>query len=554
MKEKMTFVSAEALQSGQINQIKRGLVQKGGLSQFPKNSSLVVQSGTSLHFLKTKPMRTLSGVAPITIVTAPIACPEQAKCIYCPGGPNSAFGNTPKSYVDTAPAIRRAIRNDYDPYLQIFNRLEQLLVNGHSPSKVELIVIGGTFPSFPKLYRDSFMMYAFKALNDFSELFFTGDSFALEKFSEYFELPADLHDQERTERLKKKHLQWKGNSTLAEEHRRNERATIRCVALVIETRPDVCNEYYINEVLGEGTTRVEMGLQSLDDNVLTRIKRGHAVKDIVQATHLLKDSFLKVSYHAMLGLPGSTRDMDVQMFHTMFSDQAYQPDSLKIYPCLVLKGTPLYEEWKQGTFTPISNAEAAERIVALKEFIPEYCRIMRVQRNLPKESIEAGADQSNLRQLIMEQLRKEKKQCKCIRCREVKGRRVDWDNVTLQKREYDASGGKDIFLSYDDKKQDLLLGFCRLRIPYHPFRKEITESSAGIRELHVYGESVPVEQKREDSVQHKGMGKLLLQEAERIAREEFDCKKMLVISGVGVKDYYRKLQYKDDGVYMSKLL
>ncbi len=258
----------------------------------------------------------------------------------------------------------------------------------------------------------------------------------------------------------------------------------------------------------------------------------------------------------MVGLPGTTRESDVHQFEQLFSDPAYKPDALKIYPCLVFQGTELYEEWKKGEFTPIDAKEAAERIVEMKKFIPSYCRVMRIQRDIPTSLVDAGVERTNLRQYVQELMRKKGIICRCIRCREPKQHVIDWQEVKLQRVDYEASYGQEIFLSFDDVKQDLLLGFVRLRIPYQPYRPEITSGSAGIREIHVYGQAVGVGKEGHDKdVQHRGIGRQLMEEAEKIAVEEFDKKKMVVMAGIGAKEWFmKKLGYRKEGVYVSKIL
>lgn len=503
-----------------------------------------------LKQLITKPTRTISGVSVVAIMTKPIKCPH-GKCIPCPGGPESFFGEVPQSYTGREPATMRAIRNFYDPYLQVFNRLEQYVLMDRIPDKVELIIMGGTFPSFPKKYQESFVKYAFKALNDFGKTFYKKDKLQFEKFKKFFELPGDINDKEREGNIKKKILKLKKKCTLSSEQKKNEKAKLRCVALCIETRPDYCNKGEINQMLKLGATRVELGVQSVYDDVLEKMERGHSVEDSIKATRLLKDSFLKTGYHCMPGL-WSKKEKDIQMFKELFSNQNFMPDALKIYPCMVLKGTKLYEKWKKGEYSPLTTEEAAEIIIKAKGHIPKFCRILRIQRDIPTKFTEAGVNITNLRQKIHEKMEEKNIKCQCIRCREPRGRQVNFENVRLLRYDYEASKGKEIFLSFEDVKKDILLGFCRLRKPYKPFRKEITKDSVGIRELHVYGEATPIGKK--GSVQHKGYGKKLLEEAERIAKEELKAKKVIVISGIGVKEYYSRFGYRKDGVYMSKKL
>ncbi|MGC8929349.1 MAG: tRNA uridine(34) 5-carboxymethylaminomethyl modification radical SAM/GNAT enzyme Elp3 [Candidatus Woesearchaeota archaeon] len=507
--------------------------------------------------LTTKPFRSISGVTPIAIMTKPINCPH-GKCVYCPGGLNSFFGDVPQSYTGREPAALRASRADYDAYIQVFNRLEQYIITGHNPEKVELIIMGGTFPSFFLEYQEDFVRNAFKAMNDFSKLFYGSTGFDFERFKEFFELPADVKNPERTERIKNKVLELKNKSkkSLENEKKRNESSRIKCVAFCIETRPDYSLELNVKQMLRLGTTRVELGVQTLYDSVLKKIKRGHSVEDVERATQILKDSFLKVGYHMMLGLPGSSKETDVEMFKTLFEDQRFKPDALKIYPTMVLKGTELYDSWKKGYFKPLSTEEACDLVIKIKEFIPEYCRIMRIQRDIPTKFTDAGVSITNFRQYVDSKMRAMNKKCRCIRCREPREKKIDFDSIKLKRFDYEASNSTEVFLSFEDVKNDLLIGFLRLRIPYKPFLKFIDAKTAGIREVHVYGTAVPIGQKSslENQLQHRGFGRELVREAERIAEEEFSIKKILVISGIGVRDYYRKLGYKKFHYYMMKRL
>lgn len=506
----------------------------------------------NLKHLITKPARTISGVSVIAIMTKPMKCPH-GKCIPCPGGPESFFGDMPQSYTGREPATMRAIRNFYDPYLQVFNRLEQYILMDRTPDKVELIVMGGTFPSSPKGYQEEFVKYAFKALNDFGKMFYKKDVLQFEKFKKFFELPGDMNDKTREESIKKKILKLKEECSLDSEQKKNEKAKLRCVALCVETRPDYCGKKEIDEMLRLGVTRVELGVQSIYDDILEKMGRGHSVADSIKAAHLLKDSFLKVGFHIMPGLPGSTAEKDVQMFKELFSNQDFMPDALKIYPCMVLKGTKLYEMWKEKKYEPLTTEDAIRIIAEAKKSIPKFCRILRIQRDIPTKVTESGVNITNLRQKVQEFMQENNIRCECIRCREPRNRKIDYDSVKLLRYDYNASDGKEVFLSFEDTKNDILLGFCRLRKPSRPFRKEITANSVGIRELHVYGEATPISVEGK-SVQHKGYGKRLLEEAERIAREEFKARKILIISGVGVREYFSSLNYRRDGVYMSKKL
>ena len=553
IKDLLTQINSKTTQH-KLNSIKSKLAKKYKLKKIPTNIELIQyltskQKEKYKNTIRTKPVRTISGVAPLAIMTSPAKCPH-GKCTYCPGGPKSTFGTTPQSYTGKEPATMRAIRNNYDPYLQVFNRLEQYTLLNQTIEKIELIIMGGTFPARTITYQDNFIKFALKALNDFSDIFYKNNRFNLEKFKTFFELPGDKYDKERTKSLQAKILKIKGKSNLKKEQLKNETSKIRCVALCQESRPDFAKEKHINQMLKLGTTRVELGVQHLNNKILKNIKRGHTIKETVKATQLLKDSFLKVGYHMMPGLPGSSPKKDLKMLKELFKNPDYRPDALKIYPCMVTKGTQLYNLWKKRKYKPLTTEKAAKLITEFKKFIPTYVRVLRVQRDIPTNQTIAGVDMTNLRQLMHQ---KYKPNCRCIRCREPKNKKIDWKKVKILKKDYKSSQGTEIFLSVEDTKNDLLLGFCRLRIPYKPFRKEITKKPAGIRELHVYGISTGLGKKGD--IQHKGLGIKLMLEAERIAKEEYDIKKLIVISGMGVREYYQvKMGYKKDGPYMVKKL
>ena len=496
--------------------------------------------------LKTKPNRTLSGVSPVAVMTMPSNCPSQAKCIFCPGGINSQFGNTPKSYTGNEPASMRARRNLYDPYLQVFNRLEHYVLLNQDISKCEVIVMGGTFTAFAKQYQDEFVKYIFKAMNDFSELFFKNDEFDYEKFSKFFELDKEFKDPERTKEIIEKTLKIKGKCELKKEQSRNEKSNCRIIGLTLETRPDCINLDIGNFMLELGATRVELGIQSMDDKTLEFVKRGHGTKESINAIKLLRDLGFKLNLHYMIFY---NTKKEIEDMKKLFSDENYRPDMLKIYPCMIFPGTEMHELFKQGKYKEVTTKEAAEIISEFKRSVERYCRIMRVQRDIPPKFSEGGVDRSNLRQYVDELCRKKGIKCKCIRCREIgRNDKIIDDNIYVD--EFNASNGKEFFISIG---KDPLIGFVRLRFPSQSLRKEITKNSAIIRELHVYSSALKVGSKGE-GYQHKGYGKILMDKAEEICRKN-GKKKLIVISGIGVKDYYiSKLGYEKDGVYVSKIL
>jgi elongator complex protein 3 len=552
------IISACARSPDDINRIKKESAQKNDFSGFMTNIEILSsipkeQSEKLREILAVKPARSQSGISVIAAMTKPMKCPH-GKCAYCPGGPGSEFGETPQSYTGREPATMRGMRAGFDPYIQVMNRLEQYVSAGHIPEKVELIVMGGTFPSFPEEYQKEFVGYCLKAMNDFSSIFYKKGKINLDLFREFFEMPSDIKNPERTEKILKKLANIKGKLSLETEQEKNETSSIRCIAMCLETRPDFCFEPHINEMLSLGTTRVELGAQTVYDDILKKIERGHSVADTIRATALLKDSFLKVGYHMMPGLPGSSRGRDINAFREIFENPDFKPDNLKIYPCMVIKGTKLHEMWKKNEYAPLSAEFAADIITEAKKYIPEYCRVMRVQRDIPTKFTEAGVEMTNLRQYVGSMLKEKGIKCRCIRCREPKLSEPDFENIRIKKTEYKASKGTEIFISAEDSKKDLIFGFARLRIPDVPFRKEILPESAGIRELHVYGKAVPIGERDESAGQHRGIGKMLMQEAEKTASEEFLRKHMYVISGIGAREYYKKLGYRRTGAYMEKEL
>ncbi len=507
-------------------------------------------------FLQTKPTRTGSGVAIVATMSKPGVCPH-GSCTYCPGGLNSYYGDVPKSYTGKEPSTMRGIRNDYDPYRIIFNRLEQYIVLGQNPDKVDQIIMGGTFPAFPKQYQEEYVRLSFKAYNDFSRLFFPRGKFDLEAFKQFFELPSPVGNPEREARITKKILALKDKQAhaLEEEEVLNEQVAIRCIGLTIETKPDWGFASHGLEFLKLGCTRVELGIQTVYDEILKCTNRGHNLEDSKRSIADLRDLGFKLNFHMMPGLPTPSgkrvdRERDIACIREIFSNPDFRPDMLKIYPCMVMPGTPLEKQFRKGAFVPLSTEEAADIIVESKKYVPEYCRIMRVQRDIPTYATTAGVNRTNLRQYVTELAKKRSVKCRCIRCREIK-QGVVKGKPSINVQEYEASGGKEFFISIE--ASDKLLGFVRLRFPPRSLHPAITLKSALIRELHVYGMAVAIGASEEEKSQHKGYGKKLMAEAERIARVN-GKDKMVVISGVGVRAYYRKLGYAREGPYMVKAL
>ncbi|MDQ1254253.1 MAG: elongator complex protein 3 [Euryarchaeota archaeon] len=528
-------LAGEIADEKELNKVKKEVSKQYHLEGLPRNGDILVQ-GTSeeqtriKEFLKRKPVRTISGVAVIAVMTSPAPCPHGV-CLPCPGGPNSVF-KSPQSYMGREPAAMRAIQHEFDPYAQVRSRLSQLKEIGHDIEKVELIVMGGTFSARSLDYQEWFTKRCLEAMNDFTS----------EKWREN---------------------SWKiGNSMpfipLEEVQKANETTGIRCVGITFETRPDWAKTEHVDEFLRFGGTKVELGVQSVYDFVLARMQRGHGVAEIIRANQVLRDSAFKVGFHMMPHLPGADSDLDLRGFKKLFEDSRFSPDYLKIYPTLVTEGTPLYRLWETGEYEAISDEEAAELIADVKAILPKWVRLQRIQRDIPAQQIFAGVRKSNLRQLAEEKLREKGGKCRCIRCREVghtslKGRKVNEKDIELTIETYKACEGIEHFIAFEDLSADVIIGFTRLRFPAAPHRPELQEAAL-IRELHVYGSMVPVGKgaKRNDW-QHRGYGKELLECAEKMTAEA-GYRKLNVISGIGAREYYRRLGYTTDNMYMSKVL
>jgi len=450
------------------------------------------------ELLRTRPIRSLSGIVNISVLTKPYPCP--GKCIYCP-----TESGIPKSYVSGEPAVERAKRLNYDPYLQTKSRIEMLELEGHPTDKIELRTVGGTWSYYPQSYQNWFIKKCFNACNNYTL----------------------------------------GNSLLKAQ-KLNEKAKHRIVGLSVETRPDFINPKEIKRLRELGITMVELGVQSIYDDVLKLNRRGHGIKETILATKLLKDAGFKVLYQMMPNLPGSNLKKDKEMFEELFSNSNFRPDLLKIYPCALLKEAPLYKWWKDGKYKPYTEKQLINLVKKIKKQIPYYVRIQRITRDIPGTSIVAGpAKISNLRQIIAKEMKKEGWRCKCIRCREVKGEYLPKEKAFLFRKDYRASEGKEIFLSFENKQRTKLYSLLRLRIT--------SQNKAILREVHTYGQLVPITEKGL-APQHRGLGKKLIKQAEKIAKKEFGLKEISVISGVGARGYYRKLGYKLKNTYMAKVL
>lgn len=484
------------------------------------------------QILKKRSVRTMSGIAPVAVLTKPYPCP--GTCSYCP----RESEDVPVSYLSNEPAVMRAIRCAYDPYVQVALRLKALETNGHSPKKIEIIVIGGTWSYLPEKYKYWYILNCFKAANDFNlvrKKIKTNYSERLEKEAHLFknELKAVYKENLSLDNLKKK---------LIFEQKKNEKAEYKIIGLTLETRPDYINQRELEEMRIFGCTRVEIGVQAADDEILKLNKRGHGVKEIVEATKNLKEYGFKITYHLMPALPGATPKKDLEIFKKLFTDERFQPDQIKFYPTVVTKGSLLYKWFLAGKYKPYSDKVLQELIVKCKEVVPKYVRIIRLIRDIPGESIIAGNKITNLRQVLKDRGVK----CNCIRCREVKDGKILKYNINIET--YPASAGQEYFISIDSLDGKILYGFCRLRID-----KKSPVAEAIIRELHVYGELVPAGDLATKKVQHLGLGKELMKKAEEITQEN-GVKNLAVISGVGVRGYYRKIGYRLKSSYLFKII
>ncbi|KFR10883.1 Elongator complex protein 3, partial [Opisthocomus hoazin] len=509
-----------------LNKLKTKTSAKYGLSAQPRLVDIIAAVPPQYRKalvpkLKAKPIRTASGIAVVAVMCKPHRCPHinftGNICVYCPGGPDSDFEYSTQSYTGYEPTSMRAIRARYDPYLQTRHRVEQLKQLGHSVDKVEFIVMGGTFMALPEDYRDYFIR--------------------------------NLHDA----------LSGHTSNNVAEAVRYSERSLTKCIGITIETRPDYCLKRHLSDMLSYGCTRLEIGVQSVYEDVARDTNRGHTVKAVCESFHLAKDAGFKVVAHMMPDLPNVGLERDMDQFVEFFENPAFRPDGMKLYPTLVIRGTGLYELWKTGrykSYPPSTLVDLVARILAL---VPPWTRVYRVQRDIPMPLVSSGVEHGNLRELALARMKDLGTQCRDVRTREVGIQEIHHKvrpyQIELVRRDYVANGGWETFLSYEDPEQDILVGLLRLRkCSEESFRPELKGGISIVRELHVYGSVVPVSSRDPSKFQHQGFGMLLMEEAERIAKEEHGSWKIAVISGVGTRNYYRKIGYELEGPYMVKRL
>lgn len=442
--------------------------------------------------VRRKPTRTLSGVAIVAVMTAPARCPH-GRCTYCPGGVENG---SPQSYTGEEPSALRGAQFHWDSRAITAHRLEALEAIGHPTSKVEVIVMGGTFPSRPRDYQADVLRGIYDGLNGAP------------------------------------------SASLEEAQGANETGPHRMVGLTVETRPDWCDERVLPFLVGSGVTRVEVGVECLEEGVLRAVGRAHGVEDVARATESARTAGLKVCYHMMLGLPGMTPERDREGFRQLFSDPRYRPDMLKVYPTLVIPGTELFDDYKAGLYEPYDTRTAANLLADIKEELPPWVRIQRIQRDIPARLIAAGVRTSNLRQEALRLLAERGKRCPCLRCREV-GRRATppIGSFELTETRYDTLGGSEAFLAWEEPESQAVAGFLRLRLPLGP-------APPIIREVKVLGSEVPVGERSNERTgyQHRGLGQALIERAEAIASSE-GARSIRVISAVGTREYYRRLGY-----------
>jgi elongator complex protein 3 len=475
----------------------KGLVERGEWSEEPG----------LLARIRMKPVRTLSGVTTVTVLTKPYPCP--GKCIFCP-----TDVRMPKSYLPDEPGAMRGVQNDFDPYLQVRSRLDALEATGHPTDKIELLILGGTWSSYRRDYQEWFVLRCFDALNGVE------------------------------------------SASLREAQRINETAAHRNVGLVIETRPDEIDPKELAWLRYLGTTKVQMGAQSLDDRVLELNKRGHTAAETLAAAAMLRAGGFKIVLHWMPNLLGATPESDRDDFRKLWSD-GYAPDEIKIYPCQLLANAELYEYWQRGEYQPYTQEELVQLIADIKPGIPRYCRVNRVIRDIPSTNVVAGNKRTSLRMDVLEELERRGERCQCIRCREVRGEKIGLSELRLVDEVYHPAQAEEHFLQFVTPA-DQIAGYLRLSLPAAD-APDVTstlpelQGAALVREVHVYGQSLAVGEEQDGAAQHIGLGKRLLEEAARIAKAK-GYPRLAVIAAIGTRIYYESRGFERGDLYMVKPL
>ena len=521
-KEAVAFLAEQVTVGGirskeSLEKLKKRAASSYSLNRYVSNSEILgaIASEDRTVFeelLRVHPRRSASGIVVVTAFSAPFACPH-GTCVFCPGGPSQG---TPQSYLPDSPGMKTALAVGFDPYLQVRRSLAKYQANGHHIDKVETIVEGGTFIAVPHEYQTSFVKGVYDGLNGFE------------------------------------------SHTLAEAQLANEASQSRCVGLTLESKPDWCRPEDVDRMLELGITRLEIGVQSLRNTTLSRSNRGHTVEDTFEAFRVARDAGLKVTAHMMPGLPGATPDEDLADLRRLFEDELLKPDMSKFYPTLVVPGTSLARQFEAGLYRPYDLETVIDVLSEMKAFVPEWHRIMRIQREIPSNEIAGGVREGNLRELVIERAKQMGHPCLCIRCREVvldePSALEDNDSLAYREQRYSASGGTEVFGSLEFRRSRRIAGFVRLRLPSDRAHRPEIKGAAIVRELRVYGKVVGIGRRSHDAWQHRGIGGSLMHSSEETARTEFGSTRLLVTSAVGTRNYYRRLGYERLGPYMAKKL
>jgi len=488
-----------------------------------------------------KIQKSQSGIISITVLTS--GTPEYTNsngikikstfsclhnCSFCPNekpSPDNNWTQQPKSYLYTEPAVLRANQNNFDPILQMNARITSLLKMGHIVDKIELLVLGGTWSEYPKEYQDEFITSLYYAANVYYD---------------------ELNDKHEKRLIK----------SLEEEIEDNEKAKIHIIGLTLEMRSDSICMNEIKRLRRFNCTRVQLGIQHTDNDILRLNNRGEKIETTIRAIKLLKDNCYKIDAHLMLNLYGSSPEKDREMLNNILELENLQVDQLKIYPCAIVPFTKIKELYDQGLYIPYDDTHLFEIIKEFKMKIKKYIRINRIIRDISGHYIIAGYSQqmTNMRQLLNEDMKKNNWNCNCIRCREIKNNIINHDYTIFEIITYNSSGATEFFISLINS--NFLIGFIRLRIPpilIEPSPKilPILHNSTLIRELHIYSNISSVGSSNSNSYQHKGYGKKLIIKAEEISKEH-GFSKISIISGTGVRNYYRNLGYNLIDSFMCK--
>lgn len=459
--------------------------------------------------IRMKPIRTLSGVTTITVLTKPHPCPGE--CIFCP-----SEEGLPQSYLSDEPGARRGVEHAFDPFTQVSSRLKALHEVGHPTDKIELLILGGSWTAYPASYREWYIRRCFEALNQ--------------------ENPNDD----------------KGEVSLADVQKTNSQARHRNVGLVVETRPDLITIENLVEMRRQGVTKMQLGIQSMDDRILQLNKRGHSAEEAEEAIRLVRAAGYKVVVHWMPNLLGATPQSDREDFARLWREGGVNPDEMKIYPCQLLRNAELYQYWERGEYRPYEEQELIDLLADIKPTVPRFCRINRVIRDIPSNHVVEGNRNTSLRQDVAQEMKKRGSSCQCIRCREIRKGKIDDRNLVLDDQVYKAGWAEEHFLSYNTQ-DDHILGFLRLSLPSanHFFPVEELQDAAIIREVHVYGQSVELGGEGSGSVQHRGLGSSLIEKAAEIALSN-GYRKLTVISAVGTREYYAARGFTLTDLYMVR--